>query len=196
MLPRERGIRVSPRVLALWIMLATTASLSTGLRASAEDGGVPQPSLSSSLPEPFRDFGGLRPYLAPYGVTFQLNYTGDSFGIVSGGLKQGLAYAGLFELIGEANLETALGWTGEAFHVAPYEIHGNGPSENFVGNMMFVSDVEALPTIRLDEIWLEQKFLNDRASIRIGQSAADVEFSTSHPRCRGGRARHHPPHPR
>jgi hypothetical protein len=53
---------------------------------------MPQPSLSLSLPEPFRSFGGLRPYLAPYGVTFQLNYIGDSFGIVSGGLKQGLAY--------------------------------------------------------------------------------------------------------
>jgi porin len=141
---------------------------------------MPQPSLASSLPEPFSSFGGLRPYLAPYGVTFQLNYTGDSFGIVSGGLKQGLAYAGLLEFIVEANLETALGWKGATFHVGTYEIHGNGPSQNFIGNMLFISDVEALPTVRLDEIWLEQKFLNDHASIRIGQLAADVEFSTSH----------------
>jgi porin len=108
-----------------------------------------------------------------------LNYIGDSFGIVSGGLKQGLAYAGLFELVVEANLETALGWKGATFHVGSYEIHGNGPSQNFVGNMLFISDVEALPTVRLDEIWLEQKLLNDRASIRVGQLAADVEFSKS-----------------
>ena len=83
---------MSTRVLKFSNVLATIACLSTGLPASAEDWGVPQPSLSSSLPEPFRSFGGLRPYLAPYGVTFQLNYIGDSFGIVSGGLKQGLAY--------------------------------------------------------------------------------------------------------
>ena len=167
------------RVFELLAILATTASLSTGLPANAADWGMPQPSLSSSLPEPLKSFGGLRPYLAPYGVTFQLNYTGDSFGIVSGGLKQGFAYAGLFELIVEANLETALGWKGATFHVGSYEIHGNGPSQNFVGNMMFISDVEGLPTIRLDEIWLQQQFLNDRASIRIGQLAADVEFSNS-----------------
>jgi porin len=170
---------VSTRVFELSIIFATTASLSTGLPANAEDRGMPQPSLASSLPEPLGSFGGLRPYLAPYGVTFQLNYTGDAFGIVSGGLKQGLAYAGLFELIVETDLETALGWKGATFHVGSYAIHGNGPSQNFVGNMMFISDVEALPTVRLDEIWLEQKFLNDRASIRIGQLAADVEFATS-----------------
>src|SRR5215469_15213367 len=172
-------MRVLTRVFELSIILATTASLSTGLPASAEDWGTPQPSLASSLPEPLRSFGGLRPFLAPYGVTFQLNYIGDSFGIVSGGLKQGLAYAGLFGLIVEVNLETALGWKGATFHVSSYEIHGDGPSQNFVGNMMFISDVEARPTIRLDEIWLEQKFLNDRASIRVGQLAADVEFASS-----------------
>jgi porin len=101
------------------------------------------------------------------------------FHIASCGLKRGLAYAGLLELAVDADLEKALGWKGGTFHVGSYEIHGNGPSQNFVGNQLFVSDVEALPTTRLDEIWLEQKFLNDRASIRIGQLAADVEFSKS-----------------
>jgi len=161
-------------------IFAVSACLSAHLPAHAEEGaGAPQPSLSSNLPEPFRSFGGLRPILARQGITFQLNYLSDPEVNVSGGLKQGGAYAGRLEAIVEADLETALGLKGATFHVGSYQIHGNGPSQHFVGDLSFESDVEALPTTRLDEIWLEQKLLNDRASIRLGQLAADVEFSTS-----------------
>jgi porin len=164
----------------LGTIFAATACLSIGLPAYAEEvGGAPQPSLSSSLPEPFRSFGALRAILAQQGVTFQLNYLGDPEGIVSGGLKQGGAYAGRLEAIVEADLGTALGWKGATFHVGAYQIHGDGPSQHFVGDLSFESDVEALPTTRLDEAWFEQKLLNDRASVRLGQLAADVEFSTS-----------------
>ncbi|MGO9772379.1 MAG: carbohydrate porin [Roseiarcus sp.] len=161
-------------------IFAVSACLSAHLPAHAEEGaGAPQPSLSSNLPEPFGSFGGLRPILARQGITFQLNYLSDPEVNVSGGLKQGGAYAGRLEAIVEADLETALGLKGATFHVGSYQIHGNGPSQHFVGVLSFESDVEALPTTRLDEIWLEQKLLNDRASIRLGQLAADVEFSTS-----------------
>ena len=33
-----------------------------------------------------------------------------------------------------------------------------------------------MPTTRLSEVWLEQKFANGKASIRVGQLAADAEF--------------------
>jgi porin len=122
---------------------------------------------------------GFRTYLASYGVNFQVNYVGDPFAIVSGGLKQGVAYAGLLELVVEADLAKSLGWQGGIFHVSTYGIQGNGPSQNYVGNLQLVSDVEALPTVRLNELWIEQKFLDDRATIRIGQLAADTEFARS-----------------
>ncbi len=156
------------------------SALSAGLPAHAEEvAGAPRPSLSSSLPEPFRSFGGLRPILAQQGITFQLNYLGDTVANVSGGMTQGVAYAGRLETIVEADLDTALGLKGATFHVRSFQIHGNGPSRHFIGDLGFESDVEALPTTRLDEIWLEQKLLNDRASVRLGQLAADVEFCTS-----------------
>jgi len=59
----------------------------------------------------------------------------------------------------EADLGTALGWKGATFHVGAYQIHGDGPSQHFVGDLSFESDVEALPTTRLDEAWFEQKLL-------------------------------------
>ena len=33
-----------------------------------------------------------------------------------------------------------------------------------------------MPTTRLSELWLEQKFAGDKASLRVGQLAADAEF--------------------
>ncbi len=129
--------------------------------------------------EPLRSLGGLRPILADEGVSLEMNYLGDTIGVVSGGLKQGAPYAGRFEAVVEADLEKTLALKGMTFHAGAYQIHGNGPSENFIGDVAFESDVEALPTTRLDEVWLEQKLLNDRASLRVGQIAADVEFSTS-----------------
>ena len=161
-------------------IFAVSVCMSAGLTARAEDvTGAPQSSLSSSLPEPFSSFGGLRPILARQGITFQLNYLSDPEVNVSGGLKQGGGYAGRLEAIVDADLETASGLKGATFHVGAYQIHGDGPSQHLVGDLSFESDVEALPTTRLDEIWLEQKLLNDRASVRLGQLAADVEFSTS-----------------
>jgi porin len=141
--------------------------------------GAPSPSLSSSLPEPLRSFGGLRPFLAEHGVTFQINHTGDAFAHVSGGLDQGLSYAGRLETIIEADLGKIVGWQDATFHIGSYWIHGNGPSRHFVGNLLAVSDLEAIATVRLDEMWIEQKFLDGRAGLRVGQLVSDTEFYTS-----------------
>ena len=45
-----------------------------------------------------------------------------------------------------------------------------------IGNLLQVSSIEALPTTRLYELWLEQKLFNEKFSIRVGQMAADTEF--------------------
>ena len=44
---------------------------------------------------------------------------------------------------------------------------------------MTVSFIEALPSTRLFELWLDQKLLDDRLSFRFGQLAADSEFLLS-----------------
>jgi porin len=44
---------------------------------------------------------------------------------------------------------------------------------------MLVSGVEALPSTRLYELWIEQKLLGGKLAIRVGQQASDVEFFDS-----------------
>ena len=162
------------RLPGLWALLAAGAFVSGSASAQESAGSPNRISL-----EPLQSLGGLRPILADEGVSLEMNYLGDTIGVVSGGLKQGAPYAGRFEAVVEADLEKTLALKGMTFHAGAYQIHGNGPSENFIGDFAFESDVEALPTTRLDEVWLEQKLLDDRASLRVGQIAADVEFSTS-----------------
>ena len=40
-------------------------------------------------------------------------------------------------------------------------------SSRFVDNLTTVSGIEALPSTRLFELWVEQRFLTDRLSIKV-----------------------------
>lgn len=164
--------------------LATPACLLCALllsaRASnAEDaGGIPNPTIATSFPA-IADPGGIRKVLAPNGIEFGLNYIGDVMGNASGGMRQGAVHEGRFELVVDANLEKLYGWQGSAFHFNAYQIHGNGLSRYYTSNLMPTSNVEALPSTRLYEVWFEQKLAQGKLAIRVGQLAADTEFLTN-----------------
>ena len=49
----------------------------------------------------------------------------------------------------------------------------------YVGGINTIAAIEAVPTTRLSEIWLEQKFANDKASIRAASSRPTPSFSTA-----------------
>jgi len=139
---------------------------------------LPEGSLGVGLPM-LADPGGLRSALWERGVKFQLNYIGDALNNARGGMRRGSAYSGRLELVIDADLEKAAGWTGAAAHANAYQIHGSGLTRSFLGNLMPVSNVEALPANRLYEAWLEQKFADGKVAVRGGQLGADAEFVTS-----------------
>ena len=60
-----------------------------------------------------------------------------------------------------------------------FQSHGKGLTKNYVGNIAPISEIEALPTTRLYELWIEHSLLGDSVSIKVGQQAADVEFFDS-----------------
>ena len=58
-----------------------------------------------------------------------------------------------------------------------FQIHNTGRiRRDYVGGINTIAAIEAVPTTRLSELWLEQKFVGGAASLRVGQLAADVEF--------------------
>jgi porin len=95
---------------------------------------------------------------------------------MAGGLRQGAVYDGLTTLSVSLNLEKLVGWTGATFFVDAYQIHGRGPSANLVGNLQIVSNIEATRDTKLYQLWLEQKLLDGRLTVRIGQEGANDQM--------------------
>lgn len=136
-------------------------------------------SIAPSLPPELADPGGARAASAAKGIQFQLNYIGEVLGDVGGGMRQGSIYDNRLELCVDVDLEKMVGWEGAALHANGYVIGGNGLSRSYVGNLLTVSNIEALSTTRLYEAWFEQKFDDGKIAIRVGQLGADTEFITS-----------------
>src|SRR5712671_5016246 len=90
------------------------------------------------------------------GVKFSLSYIGETLANVSGGVRRGAIYDGRLNAAVDVDFKTLAGWPGLTFHANVFEIHGAGLSRNYVGNLMTVSGIEALATLRLYEIWFEQ----------------------------------------
>ncbi len=153
-----------------------------GESATAEEisvNGIPSPSIATSLPGN-GDPGGVRRRLSEVGVTYGFIYTGEVIGNTTGGIRRGAIYEGLLEAYVEVDLEKLAGWQGLSFFSNSFQIHGQGgPGNTLVGNIVTISDIEALPSTRLSEIWLEQKLLGGGATIRAGQLVSDTEFLVS-----------------
>lgn len=141
--------------------------------AETPEAETPEPQLLGSL-------DGLRPALAEYGISLELGYIGETFGVVHGGVNRGIIYEGQASAGLAFDLEKMLRWPGAKIYANALQIHGRGPSSTLLGgNLMTVSNIEAFPTTRLYRLWFEQSVLDDRASVRLGQIAADDEFITS-----------------
>jgi porin len=142
---------------------------------AAEPQGQPPASIASSL----GDLGGLRDSLRAEGVTFGITYVGEMLANLRGGIRRGAIYEGKLDAQLDVDLDRLAGLAGLAFHAQMYQIHGRGLSRYKLGNLMTASGIEALPSTRLVEIWLEQVLFDGKLAIRAGQLAGDTEFLTS-----------------
>ncbi|WP_166652393.1 carbohydrate porin [Enterovirga rhinocerotis] len=144
---------------------------------STRNGGVAASSIANTLPRRGDPYG-IRQTLARHGFSFDVIYTGEVLGNVKGGLRRGSLYGGKLEANFAGDLEKALGLPGLSFYVNAFQIHQTrGINRNLVGNLNTISAIEALPSTRLSEAWLEQRLFGGLASIRFGQLAADTEFT-------------------
>jgi len=126
------------------------------------------------------DWGGLRTKLKDHGVDFEFVYFGAVPSNVGGGLKEGSVYEGAAMMLMDLDSEKLVGYPGGHFHVGGLSIH-NGPefSANYVGDLNKVSLLDFPDTLNLWELWYEQKFLDDKISLKFGQLAIDRDFIVS-----------------
>jgi porin len=179
----RRGVGRSPAA-----VLATVAAILTApLAAMAQDGvaatTAPAGEKAAGLWQRDTltgDWGGMRSALEEKGFQIGVVYTGEALGNPAGGVGHGAIYEGRLETALDVDLEKAAGWTGAAFHVNAYQIHGRGLAANYLGNnLLTASNIEASRATRLFDLWLQQKLFDGALSVRVGQLAADDEFVTS-----------------
>ncbi|MFI4960409.1 MAG: carbohydrate porin [Hyphomicrobiales bacterium] len=115
--------------------------------------------------------------LKPYGIRPSLSYTGEVLGNASGGIRRGAIYGGRIDLGVDIDPGKLFGWSGTTFHANVVNNHGDGLSREYIGNLMTVSNIEAINHTRLYELWIEKAFGN--VALRFGQFGADVEFDTN-----------------
>ncbi len=132
------------------------------------------PSIASSIPV----LAQFKKGLLDLGYNLRLDYFADGLGNPTGGVRQGAVYEGLLYMVLDADLAKIAGLDGLSFRVNAYQIHGGRLSASNIFNLATVDSIEARPTTRLFELWVEQKF-GDLALLRIGQLAADNQFSIS-----------------
>jgi porin len=140
--------------------------------ASADD------SSSSRGPFPPGPLRQMDDALKSYGIRPSLTYIGEVLGNVSGGMRRGAIYDGRLDLGIDADLEKLFGWSGAKFHTNVVNNHGDGLSRENIGNLMTVSNIEAINHTRLYELWIEQA-IGKNFSLQLGQFGADTEFDNS-----------------
>src|SRR3954468_3349169 len=113
------------------------------------------------------------------GIKFAATYISEVLGNPTGGLQQGATFEGRLNLAVDLDFERLAGWKGLTAHGNIFAIHGDGLSRSNLRNFFVVSGIEALPTVRLYEAYLEQKFFDDKWSIPAAQLAAESEFIAS-----------------
>ncbi len=125
------------------------------------------------------EWGGVRKQLRDAGIVPEANDISETLSNPTGGIRQLTIYQGLLTVSLTLDLEKIANWPGASFYVDGYQISGRGLSRNAIGNLLAVSTIEALPSTRLHDLWLQQEFLDGQASFRVGQIAFDDEFYIS-----------------
>ena len=110
-----------------------------------------------------------------HGVSSNFIYTNDVLSNLSGGIKRGTIDQGKLEAQLYIDLEKLAGWKNWTFYANAFGIYNDGRiRRDYVGGMNTIAAIEATPTVRLSELWLERWF--GPVSLRFGQLAADAEF--------------------
>ena len=143
-----------------------------GKPAAAEEGLFQQQTLTG-------DWGGLRKPLKDAGIDLNANDTSEMLSNPVGGIKQTTIHEGLLTLTLNLDLEKLANWPGATIYSEAYQIRGRGLSRSALGNLLAVSNIEALPSARLNDLWLQQEMLDRQISLRVGQIAIDDEFYIS-----------------
>jgi porin len=140
---------------------ALTVAISIAALAVAQGAAAQEPAAQEKTAQP--------------AFTYQAVLTADVQGVASGGAAHGARYLHNIDLVGDLDLEKAIGWRGATLHGYILNNAGGAPND-LAGTLQGVDNIEvALPRTRLFELWIEQA-LGEHASLRAGLYNLNSEF--------------------
>jgi len=111
---------------------------------------------------------------AQSGWNAQAVYTGEVMRNVDGGLRRATRYLDNLDLTAAYQTE----WFGEQADVFVYGLYNNAAtfSENVVGDLQTISNIDNSQNFRLYEAWVAQHFASGRGSLKAGLIDLNAEF--------------------
>src|SRR5262249_38089323 len=122
---------------------------------------------------------GLRTRLEDQGITPSLTFVSDLAGNPVGGIRHGFTEADNLGLNVNFDLDKICGHKGGSFFVSMSQRSGANLSAIDVGNTFTIQQVYGRETFQVINVAYLQKFLDDRAELRIGRIAAGDVFVVS-----------------
>jgi porin len=172
----EKKTRARLPIVALVGALALAAPAALAEEVDFGADGLPVHSVARNLFAQ-SDANSARRTLAERGITYNIFWVNDVLANISGGQKRGAIAQGKFDGALSIDFEKFAAWKGLSFYTNFFAIYNTGRMRrDYVGGINTIAEIEATPTVRLSELWLEQKFAGDKASLRFGQLTADTEF--------------------
>lgn len=123
------------------------------------------------------DWTGSRTKMNEKGFNWEIIYKADILSNLSGGFSRSSKYMDNLDIKLEIDGEKAFGWTGGSALLYILGNQGGKLNANNIGSFMGVDNIETnANTIKLYQIWLEQKLLNDKVSVLAGLYDFNSEF--------------------
>lgn len=121
-------------------------------------------------------WGGKRTALKDAGLDMEAIYFGSLPTNFAGGIREETAYQQGLLMITDLDLDKLISWKGAAIHVGGIWVDGEPFSDVAVGDFNKSSLLDLPNGLRLWEAYYQQKLLDDRLTIKLGQMAVDRDF--------------------
>ncbi|MFO1501784.1 MAG: carbohydrate porin [Verrucomicrobiota bacterium] len=178
--PAGRGHRLAIAGACFIAFLSTLLYAETSCAAEpgeAEPAEAAESEVVAAGDHLFGDPGHFRSKLESRGLGLDVLYVGEVLANLSGGVRRGAVYEGLLKIQVDLDAEKLGILPGASWHVSGLYPHGRSASQHYLGDLFTFSNIDAAHEPRLFELWGQQRFVQDRLSLRVGQLAADEEFA-------------------
>ncbi len=112
-------------------------------------------------------------------LSFGVQEQAEAWTNQAGGRQRGVTANGLLTLSLNADLGVLASLDGWRLYGSVFQIHGRGISQDLVGNLQTISNIEATRSTKLYNLWITKQFFDGRLDLRIGQEGANDEMMIS-----------------